>query len=202
MRSDFKLSRRQFAALGASATAMFGAGRGMAFTADEASDLVGRVVAEINDIINSGRSESRMYSQFSNVLSRYADMPIMAQSVLGPEWRSASSAQRSAFTTAFQGYLARKYGSRFREFIGGRIEVQGTRAIRNFYEVRSTAILSGQSPFEVIFLVSDASGQNRFFNIVFQGVNLRSTESQEIGTMLDRRGGDIDALIAHLRTLA
>ena len=201
MRNNSHMTRRKFAALTATAVAMTGAAPALAFTSEDASDLVGRLVVEINTIINSGRSESRMYSEFSNVLDRYADMPILAQSVLGPEWRSASSSQRRAFVQAFQGYLARKYGSSFREFQGADIEVQGTRAIRNFYEVRSTAILRGRAPLEVVFLVSDASGQNRFFNLVFEGVNLRSTESQEIGSMLDRRGGDLDALIAHLRTL-
>ena len=45
------------------------------------------------------------------------DVPIIAQTVLGVEWRSASSSQRRAFTDAFKGYMARKYGKRFEEFV-------------------------------------------------------------------------------------
>ena len=33
----------------------------------------------------------------------------------------------AAFTAAYQGYISRKYGRRFREFIGGRIEVVDAR---------------------------------------------------------------------------
>ena len=59
--------------------------------------------------------------------------------------------------------------------------------------------LSGQAPFEVIFRVSDKSGRNLFFDIVIEGISLLKTERTEIGAMLDKRRGDIDALIQDLR---
>ncbi len=59
--------------------------------------------------------------------------------------------------------------------------------------------LRGEPPFEVTFLVSDRSGGNRFFDLLIEGISLLRTERTEIGAMLDRRGGDIDALIADLR---
>lgn len=191
------LTRRTFiAALGAVAAT----GQAFAFTTNDASALVNRVVAEITVIINSGQSESRMISQFERVLSRYGDMPIIAQSVLGVTWRSASGAQRRAFTSALQGYLARKYGKQFRDFIGGTIEVKSVRQIRTFYEVKSTARIPGRRPVEVIFLVSDRSGQEKFFNMVVEGINLRTTESTAVGSLLDRNGGNIDAMIQALKT--
>jgi phospholipid transport system substrate-binding protein len=56
----------------------------------------------------------------------------------------------------------------------------------------------GQSPVEVIWLVSDGSGQPRIFNILIEGIDLRSTEGQEMRSILDANGGSIDALIAVL----
>ncbi|MEM8577581.1 MAG: ABC transporter substrate-binding protein, partial [Pseudomonadota bacterium] len=91
---------------------------------------------------------------------------------------------------------------RFREFIGGRIEVQSARAIRAGYEIRTTAFLRGSSPFEVTFLVSGKSGQNKFFNMFIEGVNLLLTERTEIGALLDRNGGNIDAMITDLGRLS
>lgn len=170
----------------------------LALSTREASDLVGRLVKDINRAINSGKTGSALYRDFEKIFAKYADVPIIAQSVLGVEWRSASQAQRRAFTQAFQGYLARKYGRRFREFEGGQIEVKSARKVKSFFEVKSTALLRGESPFEVIFLVSDRSGQDKFFNIIIEGVNLRVAERTEIGSMLDKRGGNIDALISDL----
>lgn len=174
--------------------------RALALTNSEAAALVNRVVADINSIINSGKSRSAMFRDFEGIFSRYGDVPTISRSALGPAARSASPAQLSAFSDAFGGYLARKYGARFREFIGGEIKVRDARAVKNFFEVRSTVALRGQSPFNVSFMVSDRSGRDKFFDIVIEGISLLKTERVEIGSMLDRRRGNIDALVQDLRS--
>jgi len=62
--------------------------------------------------------------------------------------------------------------------------------------VSTTAYLRGQSPFEVTFFVGEKSG--RFYNMYIEGVNMLLTERTEIGAMLDRRRGDLDAMIRDL----
>jgi len=171
-----------------------------ALTEARARALVEGVVQDINRVIASGRSLGRMISEFERIFARYADVSIIARSTLGPAARRASAAQLRAYTEAFRSYVARKYGKRFNEFKGGRIEVRGVREVKSWHEVRSTAYLPGQSPFEVSFLVSDRSGRDRFFDLVIEGISMRITERTEIGAMLDRRNGDIDALIADLRS--
>ncbi|TLP68933.1 ABC transporter substrate-binding protein [Parasedimentitalea maritima] len=173
-----------------------------AISENSARSLVDNVVSDINKVIASGKPESAMVRDFEKIFVRYADVPIMAQYALGVDGRSASKGQMRSFTKAFQGYIARKYGKRFREFIGGGIEVKSTRKIRAGYEVKSIATLQGQAPFEVTFLVSDKSGKNKFFNMFIEGVNLLLTERTEIGAMLDRRKGDLDLLIKDLKTLS
>lgn len=170
----------------------------LALTEAGARKLVGSVVDDINAVIASGKSESAMIRDFERIFARYADVQIMARYALGVDGRRASAAQLRAFTDTFQGYIARKYGKRFREFIGGKIEVQTARPIRAGYEIRSTAYLRGEEPFEVTFLVSDKSGQDKFFNMFIEGVNLLLTERTEIGAMLDRRKGNIDQMISDL----
>jgi phospholipid transport system substrate-binding protein len=198
MTFDFRPSRRAvLTGLAAIPLTPFAA---HALTLAEARTLVDRAVADINRIIASGRSEAAMIRDFEAVLVRYADVPVIAQSVLGPPARSASRAQMRAFTEAFQGYLSRKYGRRFREFQGGTITVVDGREVRSFFEVISTVTLRGEAPFELRWLVSDRSGQDRFFNLIIEGVNLMISERSEIGAMLDRRGGNIDALIEDLRS--
>lgn len=175
---------------------------GWALTEDSARKLVDSIVAEINRVIASGKSESAMIRDFEKLFVRYADVPIMARYALGVDARRASKSQLRSFTRAFQSYIASKYGRRFREFIGGRVEVKSARKIKSGYEIRSTAYLQGQSPFEVTFLVSDKSGKDLFFNMFIEGVNLLLTERTEIGAMLDRRKGNIDQLIADLKQLS
>lgn len=163
-----------------------------------ARKLVDTLVADINQVISSGKSEAAMIKDFERIFVRYADVPIMARYALGSDARRASGAQISAFTKAFQRYISTKYGKRFREFIGGKIEVKSARQIKAGYEIRSTAYLQGQAPFDVTFLVSDKSGKDLFFNMFIEGVNMLLTERTEIGAMLDKRKGNIDQLIADL----
>ena len=103
------------------------------------------------------------------------------------------------FTRAYQGYISRKYGRRFREFIGGKIEVVDAKPIKTYYEVISTATLQGQAPFDLRWHVSDKSGKQLFFNIIIEGINMLASERTEVGSMLDANGGDMAKLIATLK---
>lgn len=171
----------------------------LALTDAGARNLIDKVVSDINNVIASGQSQSGMIREFERIFSRYADVNIIARSTLGADSNRVSAGQMRSFTDAFRGYIARKYGKRFREFIGGRIEVEGVRQVKSWHEVRSTVHLRGRSPFEVLFLVSDRSGRELFFDMIIEGVSLRLSERTEIGAMLDRRQGNIDALIADLK---
>jgi phospholipid transport system substrate-binding protein len=196
------LTRRQFAAFGlAAAWAATLPLPALAVTEAQARQLVDRAVADINAIISSGGSEEQMIRRFESVFDDYAHTAAIAASALGVAGRSASNAQRSAFADAFGTYLANKYGRRFREFRGGEINVQRTVPVNNYMEVQTVADLPGQAPFRVDFHVYDRPGRPVFFNLIVEGVNMLVSERQEIGAMLDQRGGDLDQLIADLRAM-
>jgi len=171
----------------------------MAMTVEEARTKIDRVVADINAIINSGKPEPAMLKDFEQILVRYADVNYIAKSALGPAGRSASAGDIAAYTKAFQGYIARKYGRRFREFIGGEIEVVDAKPLKSFYEVQTIAKLKGEPPFEVRWHVFEKGGKSQFFNLIIEGVNMLAAERTEIGAMLDQAGGSIPKLTEALR---
>jgi phospholipid transport system substrate-binding protein len=192
------ITRRTFVAL-ASFSVAIAATPSWAFTQIEARNLINSLVAKINSVIGSGKSETAMIKELQGIFRRYADVQIMAQYALGADGRRASASQKRAFGKAFEIYIARKYGKRFREFIGGKVEVKSSRKIKAGYEVKTIASLRGSAPFEVTFLVSSKSGKDLFFNMFIEGVNLLLTERTEIGALLDRNGGNIDKMIADLK---
>ena len=171
-----------------------------ALTEDQARKLVDRLTADVMSVINSGKSEPAMYKDFEAIFAKYADVPIIAQSTLGVAWRSASASEQAAYVAAFRGYMARKYGRRFREFIGSEIKVTGARKEKSFYVVDSTVKLQGSAPFEVNWLVSDKSGKDLMFNLIIEGINMMVSEREEIGLMLDKNGGNVSKLIEQLKT--
>lgn len=169
-----------------------------AMDASEAEELVTKVVADINRVIASGKSDAAMMTDFEKLFDKYADVDTIARYALGRDAHKASISELGEFTTVFKRYISHKYGSRFREFIGGKIEVKSSRKVKKFFEVKTNAVVQNQGFFEVIFLVSDRSGEKLFFNIFVEGINLLLTERSEIGSMLDRNNGDIGAMILDL----
>jgi len=166
----------------------------------QASTHVDKVVAAINKVIASGKSESGMIKDFEKIFVKYADVNYLASYALGVEGRRASSAQKRSFTKAFQGYISRKYGKQFRSFIGGQLVVKNTKAVKSHVEVATVAHLKGQAPFDVTFYVSDKTGKVLFYNMFIEGISLVLTERTEIGSMLDRRRGNLDTMIKDLKS--
>ncbi len=184
---------------GFGAAIMLAPSAAFAFSVDKARKLIDDVIADIMKIINSSKSEAAKLRDFEGIFRDYGDVNVIGQLVLGADGRSASSSQKRAFAKAFQGYISRKYGRRFQEMAGGKVEIIDARAVKSFYEVTTKSIFVGQSPFEVIYVVSDKSG--RFIDIKIEGISLIKSERSEIGAMLDKRRGDLDQLIADLKDM-
>ena len=192
-------SRRLF--LASSLGAVFWPKLMVASEKDAATQIVSLAVHEINQIINSGNTEEQMLKSFEGVFNEYADVSTIAKYALGRDARTASATQLKDYTKAFSAYFATKYGRRFREFIGGRIEIVKVAKVKKYYSVNTIAHMPAYEPFEVDSLVSEKSGQPLVFNLIIEGVNMLLVERQEIGALLDRNSGKIDALIRELKTL-
>ena len=197
-----RLSRRHLLAL-AAAAALLPAAPARATTEAQARTLVDALAVELTAIVNSGASLAQMIGRFEGVLGRFADMNVIARSVLGPVARQASAQQLGRFTTAYRGYLARKYGrALFGGYTGGEIQVTGVSKSGTVFSVSSRAVMrrraGGNETLSVIWQVSERSPQPRFFNMIIDGVNLFAIEREEVPALLDARRGNLDRLIADL----
>ena len=195
---DLTYSRRTLIAIGGAGVLAALPLPSLALTSNEAEALVNSAVGDINGVIQSGANMSSMVNSFKGIFERYSDTSYIAAYALGNDGRSASYEQKRAFGSAFGSYLARKYGRHFNEFAGGEIQVQGAKAVNSYIEVNTLAVLRNQSPFQVDFHVSDRPGRPVFFNLIIEGINMLLSERAEIGSMLDARGGNLDALIRDL----
>ena len=163
--------------------------------------LVNKLVATINKVIASGKSEKAMIRDFEKIFIKYADVRYLASYALGVDGRRATAAQKKQFQKAFQAYIARKYGKQFRKFIGGKLEVKSAKTVKSHVEVKTMAHLKGQAPFDVTFFVSDKTGKPVFYNMYIEGINMLLSERTEIGAILDKNGGSIDKMIKRLKRI-
>ncbi|MXY33984.1 MAG: ABC transporter substrate-binding protein [Boseongicola sp. SB0664_bin_43] len=196
--TNSELTRRTLLFAGACGAVALRAAPARALSSDEARSLIDAVVNDIHRVINSGMPIESTLKEFEKIFLNYADVQAIARSALGPPARTASPGQVRAFTAAFSGYIARKYGKRFREFKGGAIEVTDARKRSRVHEVRAIARLRGREPLAMSFVVSDRSGKTLFIDILIEGISLLKSERVEIGALLDKQGGDVDRLVAAL----
>ncbi len=169
-----------------------------ALTKREAETLIKRLSDDIFKVINSGKSGNAMYRDFDRIMGKYAAINGIARTVLGPPWRSATPAQQSAYIKAFRGYLSRKYGKRFREFIGSEIKVVSAKKVKSGVLVKSVVKFKGSAPFTVDWQVFERGGKTQMFDLYIEGISMIKSEREEVGSMLDRSGGKIDKLIKKL----
>ncbi|QPH55461.1 MlaC/ttg2D family ABC transporter substrate-binding protein [Pontivivens ytuae] len=172
-----------------------------ALTPQEAQSLTQTIVTEVEGYVNSAQPLAAKQAAFKETMDRYADTGAIARYVLGAPWRTATPAQQEAFIAAFRDYVANKYGSQFSEYNGGSTAVNSARDLgQRGVVVMTTVTRPGASPVEVEWQFSDRSGQPLLIDIIAEGVSLLATERAAVSQMLDRRGGDIDALIRDLPT--
>ncbi len=171
--------------------------------ASTAKSLVTQLGQDLEQLVNSGRSPAQIYPAFESIFARYADMPAIAASVLGPPWRGASSAQKQAFVAGFQSYMAHKYGKQFQDYRNATITVTGAKdGGKAGILVQTKVARPGQDDIAVDWQVSDRSGSAKVVNLLIEGVSMLANERAEIGAMLDAQKGSIDGLTAQLRSAA
>jgi phospholipid transport system substrate-binding protein len=171
-----------------------------AFKKSDAEKLIRNLTNDVLGAVNEQKSKDIMFSRFEEIFSKYADVPLIARKALGPSWRGASKAQRSAYVSAFRGYMARYYGKRFEEFLGSEIIVSNSRKTSGGFLVGSNIILKDGSSYQAQWHVIDARGKYLMYNLFLEGVSVLSDVRVQIGSMLDKRAGSIDRLIEHLNS--
>ena len=165
---------------------------------DPAAALVGEVFSKIEAVAAANMSDAEIASAIDRLFRQHADVVILARSSLGPDSRRATPEQLQTFTDAFVRYISRKYAGSFSSFTGGSVEVKNVTEVRSWKEVQSVVHLDGTEPIEVIFLVSDRTGENLFFDMIVEGISLRRTLQVEIVGILEAHNGDIDKVIAEI----
>ena len=171
-----------------------------AFKKSDAEKLIKNLTNDVLGAVNEQKSKDIMFSRFEEIFSKYADVPLIARKALGPTWRGASKAQRSAYVSAFRGYMARYYGKRFEEFLGSEIIVSNSRKTSGGFLVGSNIILKDGSSYQAQWHVIDARGKYLMYNLFLEGVSVLSDVRVQIGSMLDKRAGSLDKLIEHLNS--
>lgn len=201
-RRDF-LNRTALAVAGAAALGL-APSIALALSEDEAISHVRKTIDEVAALVDSPGDGSSKAPRLLEIMERRAAMPEIARFAAGVTWRAMSEDQQKRFTAAFGRYVSGIYANRFQEYSGkgkaseafqyGRVVDAGRKGLL----VPTNVVRTGEAPVLIEWLVTDRPGRTVIADIVIEGVSMLITEREEIGSMLEARGGDVEKLIADL----
>jgi phospholipid transport system substrate-binding protein len=173
--------------------------RAAADSAGFIADLGSRAVK----VLSSSDSEKDREKQFRTLFDAGFDVPAITRFALGRYWQTASEAQRTEFTPLFTAYMVHLYTVRFNEFAGLQFKVTGSRQESENSSLVSSQMAKGSDAgVKVDWRVTAVSGGFKITDLVVEGISMAVTQRQEFSAVIQRNGGDIEALLKLLRAKA
>lgn len=143
-----------------------------------------------------------LYQMVDGIILPRFDRRYAAQLVLGRNWRSASSEQRTAFIDAFYNNLVRTYADGVLEFNEDRIEILPFRGdeSRGRVIVKTKVTLDDGTVVPVDYGLSNRSGDWMVFDVIIEGISYVRNFRAELNSEI--QGSSLDAVIDRLRSEA
>jgi phospholipid transport system substrate-binding protein len=139
-------------------------------------------------------------AEFSTLLRDSFDLDTIARFALGRYWRQASPQQRDEYIDLFKFMVVDTYAQRFEEYQGQQIAVGNARPIGDKDALVNSRILGGGGPeVSVDWRVRYKDGQYRIIDVLVEGVSMSVTQRSEFSSIIQRGGGNVEALLAKLR---
>ncbi|MDB5364102.1 MAG: putative toluene tolerance transporter [Rhodospirillales bacterium] len=152
-------------------------------------------------LTNKSASATELQQRFRQLLNENFDVPTIARFALGRYWNAASPAQQQEYSKLFEDQIVDAYATRFREYAGEQFKVTTTRQEGNDTVVSSQIIRpAGGPPVDVDWRVRSNGHGPRIIDVAVAGVSMARTQQQEFAAVIERNGGNVDALIQALRS--
>jgi phospholipid transport system substrate-binding protein len=172
--------------------------------ADDAAGFIADLGKRAIAVLTSTSSEADREKQFRALFDEGFDVPGIARFVLGSYWRTSTDAQRDEFTKLFETYIIHSYTVRFAEYSGQQLKVNGSRPEGETGTLVTSVIegASGAPPVKVDWRVAKVGGPFKITDVVVEGVSMAVTQRQEFASVIQRGGGQVEALLKLLRERA
>lgn len=149
--------------------------------------------------IDAGERQAR----FRTLFIRHFDVAAIGRFTMGRYWRTASEGQRKEFLTLFEDAMVRTYATRFADYAGQQFKVVSGRAEADNLALVVSQLLpapgtSGQ-PIKIEWRVLKPAGEMKVVDLIIEGVSMAVNQQQEYAAVIQRGGGEVDALLTALR---
>jgi phospholipid transport system substrate-binding protein len=139
---------------------------------------------------------------FRTLFNESFDVAAMGRFTLGRYWRGLDEAKRREFLGLFGDMIVATYSARFTDYSGETFKVSGIRLEGDNHALVNVLIARPSASAVRIdwrVLKSEQDGKLRIVDLIVEGISLSITQQQEFTSVIQRGGGDIDALLTVLR---
>lgn len=120
----------------------------------------------------------------------------MARLVLGRHWRATAPEEQATYTRLFERYVLSTYARLIDSYTDQTLEVVGAAPVKNGIVVNSR--LTGSRAAAVDWRLAPSADGWRVVDVVVEGVSMLLTQRNEFASIIERQGGAIQPLLAHL----
>ena len=139
-------------------------------------------------------------AQFRDLFQRGFDIPTIARFALGTYWRAATDEEKETYLALFEDLVVITYSRRFGEYSGEQLIVRGSRPEgQRDIMVLSDIIRPDGPPVAVGWRVREQDVGLRIIDVVIEGVSQGITQRDEFRSIIQRNGGQLDALFEIMR---
>jgi phospholipid transport system substrate-binding protein len=174
---------------------------GAARAADDATGFVGDLGKRAIEVLTSQSAEPQREMKFRALFEEGFDVQAIARFVLGPYWRTATDAHRAEFTKLFETYVVHAYTVRFNQYNDQQFKVSGSRPEGDALSLVSSQITQPNNapPVKVDWRVAKSDHGFKITDVIVEGASMAVTERDEFASIIQRGGGQIEALLKLLR---
>lgn len=149
---------------------------------------------------NTSMGQEQKKSAFRNLLNDSFDLDTIGRFVLGRYWKTSTEAQRQEYLRLFRGMVVEVYAKRFGDYKGQKFETRGHRADGDKDTIVTSYIVPGDGPeVQVDWRVRYKNGRYQIVDVIVEGVSMSVTQRSDFAAVIQRGGGDVQVLLAHLR---
>ncbi|PZO86799.1 MAG: toluene tolerance protein [Micavibrio aeruginosavorus] len=154
----------------------------------------------INFLGNQNMSMEAKKAEFSKLLNDSFDMNTISRFSLGQYWRAATPAQQKEYQKLFNTMVVKVYSNRFSEYKGQKFEVRNARKENEKDAIVTSYIVPTSGPeVRVDWRVRAKGATYKVVDIIVEGVSMGQTQRADFSSVIQRGGGNVEALLEHLR---
>lgn len=156
--------------------------------------------AAVQVLENEDLTAETAEAEFRDLFQRGFDIPTIARFALGTYWRSATDEEKETYLSLFEDLVIVTYARRFEEYSGEELVVRGSRPEgQRDIMVISDIIRPDGPPVAVGWRVREQDVGLRIIDVVIEGVSQGITQRDEFRSIIQRNGGELNALFEIMR---